>query len=127
MLDRGIIPSPAWIHEIDESMKNVGQMLKAKGAENIICHNDMEAVKLLQKLLEELFKVPKDFRLAGFDGSQLSAQVSPRLTTIEQPCVILAEYAIELMKERIKRPASLPRRIFSDFNLLERESSKYSV
>ncbi len=127
MLDRGITPSPQWVHVIDDSMQNVGKILKQRGAKNIICHNDMEAVRLLQRLLEESFRVPRDFRLAGFDGSQISAQVSPKLTTIEQPCAILAEYAIQLMKERIKRPDSLPRRLFSDFTLLERESSKYLV
>ena len=125
MADRGIEPSAEWVHVIDEHAVDAGGKLKACGAGDIVCHNDMETVKLLQKLHSESFSIPKDFRLAGFDGSQISAQVSPQLTTIEQPCGKLAEYAIELMKQRIRRPDSLPRRIFSDFTLIERESSRY--
>ncbi len=126
MMDRGITPSPAWVHLLDEDTKDIGRILQERGVKDIICHNDMEAVKLLQRLLSESYVIPKDFRLAGFDGAQLSGQVSPQLTTIEQPCNVLAEHAIELMKERIKKPDALPRRVFSDFRILVRESSRYS-
>ena len=127
MMDRGITPSQEWIHEIDENTDNIGAVFLEQGVTDIVCHNDLEMVKLLQKLHNESYSIPQDFRLAGFDGSQLAAQVSPRLTTVSQPCDLLAEYAVGLMKDRIESPDSPHRRLFSDFVLLERESSKYQV
>ena len=125
MLDRGIFPLKEWIHILDEDSMELGNSLKNSGVKDIICHNDFEAVKVLQKLSQESFSIPRDFRLAGFDGSQLAAQVVPQITSVCQPCADLAEYAIALMKQRIKWPASLPRRIYADFCLRIQESSRF--
>ena len=87
----------------------VGGYLKKHNPDAIICGNDTTAVYFKQTLDRLGVRVPDDIMLAGFDDVQLASLMSPRLTTIHQPCDGIGEMAFKTLIERIDDP-SLPQR-----------------
>lgn len=63
----------------------------------IVAYNDKVAVGALQAAAERRLVVPRDLSVVGFDASDLSALVVPRLTTVRQPLVEMGRLAVELL------------------------------
>jgi len=122
LIDHGIQPSPEWSHVYEES-DNLGRRLKKNGVRNIICSNDWIALKLMKQLQHQGFQIPEDFRIAGFDNSMFAQTCTPGLTSIDQPCDILARTAVEIMIKRLSDPDSVPIQYYSDFTLYIRDST----
>ena len=62
----------------------------------VIASNDMIAFSLISELGTRGFSVPSDLSVVGFDGLDLGAHFSPRLTSVRQPITDLGRIAIEL-------------------------------
>ncbi|NQX13034.1 LacI family DNA-binding transcriptional regulator [Microbacteriaceae bacterium VKM Ac-2855] len=62
----------------------------------VIASNDVIAFALISELGTRGFTVPADLSVVGFDGLDLGAQLSPRLTSVRQPVTDLGRIAIEL-------------------------------
>jgi LacI family transcriptional regulator len=87
-----------------------------------ICANDNTAAVLMRSIEANGFRVPKDFRVVGFDDVKYATLVTPPLTTIHQPCLELALVAFRTMLERLAEPTLPARSIAMPGHLVVRES-----
>lgn len=90
----------------------------------VVCGYDLHAVGVL-KALERArsLAVPRDVLLAGFDDVQCARVMSPSLTTIHQPCVQIAQTAVEVLMRRMRKPESAVLTLLLDAPLVVREST----
>lgn len=116
LVDHGIMPQNSWFHVLTEE-DELGVKLKENGASNIICSNDYVAARVMRTLQRRSFNIPKDFRIAGFDGSKLAEEVYPSLTTIAQPSDEIAILAIQTMLARLQFPEKPFSQVLANFNL----------
>ncbi len=104
LLESGINDDGQWIHIGEpEDTELVLQMVR-KGAENIICPNDVTAVRLMHTLLEQGIRIPSQVRLIGFDDVKYVKFASIPLTTFRQHCDAIGELAVETMASRLQNP-----------------------
>lgn len=78
----------------------------------VICSSDVMAIGVLQEAARRGLRVPEDLSVVGFDG--IAADwTAPRLTTIEQPIVEIAETAVDALRRLIDDPSRpLPHFVF---------------
>ena len=88
-----------------------------------ICANDFVALDLLVVLRRLGYDVPKDIAIAGFDDSAESRRSIPQLTTIHIHTQVMAFSAIHLLRSRIQEPSLDFRRIYTQTDLIYREST----
>lgn len=97
--------------------------LRRRDVSAVICGYDALAVAAANALRSIGRRIPDDVLLAGFDDISIASAMTPRLTTIHQPCEQLAEAAYEALVRRIAEPKSPPQRILLHAPLVEREST----
>jgi len=68
----------------------------------IIAVNDITGAGVIKGLSEAGYKVPGDFSVAGFDNIELSAMITPALTTVNQPGFRTGELAANLLIDKIE-------------------------
>jgi DNA-binding LacI/PurR family transcriptional regulator len=124
LVSHGFSPTNNWVHTLDTNHDLFLQDIISSQAKNLICSNDALAIKIIEILTDAGYRIPGDYRVAGFDNSENSKLVIPSLTTIDQPSDTLAELAIKTMIERIKSPQAPIREVLSNFKLIERSSTK---
>ncbi len=106
-----------------EDVATVRTYLKKCRPDAIICGNDTIAA-FLKHTLDVLGKrVPEDIMLAGFDDVQFASVMTPKLTTIHQPCDEIAAIAFKALQERIADPSLPPREIYLPAPLVVRQST----
>ncbi|MGL5258560.1 MAG: LacI family DNA-binding transcriptional regulator [Lachnospiraceae bacterium] len=91
--------------------------------EVFICANDFVAIDVLQVFRKLDILVPRDIYLCGFDDSPESRIVTPPLTTIHIHNEILGFSAVQLLLSRIKEPTLNYRALYTETNLVYREST----
>lgn len=91
-------------------------------ADTIICQDDLVAVDLIKTLAELGYRIPKEFRVAGFDDVRAAGECIPSLTTIRQPAVDIARSVVESLRFRIANPRSCKRLVLLQGPLIQRES-----
>jgi len=75
------------------------------GATAIVCHNDMLAFGVLQRLAQRGVRVPDDVSVVGFDDVFTSALISPSLTTLAERTEEAGRRAVEtLRRHEVHRP-----------------------
>ncbi len=91
---------------------------------SFICHCDMAAYFLIQKLNSVGISVPGDISVVSFDNTVLSQENKLSLTTIDISTRDFAFKALKQMKARIKDPLLPYQRIYIHTQLIERSSVK---
>lgn len=69
--------------------------------DGIFADNDTNASLLLRVAQEFGRKVPEDLKVVGFDGANMTRQLLPELTTVQQPIDRMATVAVDLLEKRI--------------------------
>jgi len=73
-----------------------------EGAPDAIAYaNDLMAIGGLEVLAERGLRVPEEVMVTGFDGDELSLQVSPTLATVAQPIEDKARLAAEILLDAV--------------------------
>lgn len=93
----------------------------------VICGNDMAAVELKQTMECLGLKVPDDILLMGFDDVKCASIVTPRLTSIRQPCDQIAREAFYRLLRKLENPNLPPLTISLPVELVVRESTSFRV
>ena len=93
--------------------------------ELFICANDVVARDVLQFLRKMGKSVPEDVMLCGFDDAPVSRFLSPALTTVHIHTQIMAFTAVNLLISRIKEPALDYRTVYTQTELICRDSTKF--
>ena len=114
---RFIIP----VNNVPELARRLGSLKELP--EFFFCTNDFSAVDALQILHRMGKSVPKDVMLCGFDDSPESRMMLPTLTTIHIHSQTMALSAAHLLVTRIKEPNLNFRKVYSETNLILREST----
>lgn len=70
--------------------------------EGVFASNDVDATIILQLAYEMGKQVPKDFKVVGYDGTQIMRHIQPDLTTIIQPIDLMADTALDILKKRLE-------------------------
>lgn len=89
-----------------------------------ICANDFIAINILHVFEKLGIRVPDDVLLCGFDDSPESRILTPRLTSIHIHTQIMGLSAAHLLLSRIKEPALNYRTVYTETNIIYRESTK---
>lgn len=91
--------------------------------EVFICANDFVAIDIIQAFRQLNISVPDDVMICGFDDSPESRILTPPLTTIHIHCEILGLSAVQMLFSRIKEPSLNYRTIYTETNLVYRQST----
>lgn len=98
--------------------------MRRRGAPDaFICRNDHLAGRLLRVLAKLGIEVPGKVRVAGFDDSELSRALRPRLTSVRLDQSQIAAAAFAAMMQRIADRALPPRTIYVNAPLIVRQST----
>ena len=92
--------------------------------ELLVCANDFVALDTMQALRAMGTNVPEDILVAGFDDSAESRRSVPPLTTIHIHTQVMAYTAIEMLRTRIKEPSLDFRTVYTETELIYRESTE---
>jgi len=90
--------------------------------EAFICHCDMAAYYLIQRLRKEGCAIPRDVAVMSFDNTELAAACEPALTSVDISKSEFAAIAYRLLDERISGYSGPERRIYLDSAIVERDS-----
>ncbi len=88
-----------------------------------VCANDFVAMDLVKALNELGYSVPDDIWVCGFDDSQEASYFAPRLTSIHIHGQIMGYTAANLLMTRIEEPLLNYRTVYTETNLILREST----
>ena len=89
-----------------------------------ICANDFVAGDAMRALFSVGKTVPEDVRILGFDDSSESRRSRPTLSTVHIHTQIMAYEALHLLISRIKEPSLDFRTVYTQTDLIERESTR---
>jgi DNA-binding LacI/PurR family transcriptional regulator len=82
------------------------------GCTALLAHNDETAIGAMEAFHAAGLNVPRDVSIIGFDGVEIGAYSSPRLTTIEIPLRRMGQIATELLLDQISSSSRMPARAF---------------
>ena len=91
--------------------------------DTFVCANDFVAMDLVKALNELGYSVPDDIWVCGFDDSQEASYFAPRLTSIHIHGQIMGYTAANLLMTRIEEPSLNYRTVYTETNLILREST----
>ncbi len=83
--------------------------------------SDVQAVGAIRALHDKGLRVPEDISVIGFDGIELSRYVHPKLTTIKQDELQLADLSVEILLRNIQS-VGMPVHEWVPHELIEGES-----
>lgn len=102
------------------------QRLAGRGVDGVACCSDLAALELLALAPELRIRVPRDWRLTGFDGIDWLTNLSrPRLTTLRQPVEKVAAAAVDRLIRLLGGESCDPAPVFIEPCLSIGESSRY--
>ena len=107
------------LHELREPLDRLNDL-----PELFVCANDFIAVDVLRILAERGVKVPEDVMIFGFDDSAESRMSRPPLSTVHIHTQVMAFSALQLLLSRIKEPSLDFRTVYTQTDLIERESTQ---
>lgn len=90
-----------------------------------LCANDFVATEAIQVLRKLGKRVPEDVLFAGFDDAPESRLITPALTTVHIHTQVMAFTAVRLLMTRIKEPELNYRIVYTETELIYRESTNY--
>lgn len=99
------------------------EAIRREKPDAVVCSSDKVAAEALRAIEGLGLRVPEDMLVAGVNDGEIARVVSPRLTTIHQPCADIARVAFETLERRRKDPDAPPMRVFLPAPLVEREST----
>ena len=71
----------------------------------LLCYNDLVAISGIRTLLDQGIRVPEDMSVMGFDDLEISALITPPLTTMSQPRQEMGRIATEQLLAMIRGEA----------------------
>lgn len=88
----------------------------------VICGNDRIAMGVCHAAEQAGLAIPRDFMVTGFDNDEISASLSPSITSVDQLGWNMGAACVEALR-RAWRGEPLPRRVVTPTKLVPREST----
>ena len=128
MLEHGVAPTRGWVRWGDADDPDfVRAWMSSDRPDAVVCANDKTAALLIQTLATLRLGVPKDVRVVGVDDVRYAKLLRPALTTIHQPCQLLATVALHAMLERLSNSSLPARHLTLAGDLVVRQSCGSSI
>lgn len=89
----------------------------------IICANDFVALDMIPYLRDKGLNIPDDMLLVGFDDSQESRLMHPKLTTIHIHSQSMGVTAVEMLVARMREPEIAYRTVYVETEVILRAST----
>ena len=125
MMMAGVPVHEAYVIRSNASEKIWAEVKSLKELPDLfICANDFIALDVLQMLSFNGIMVPRDVMLSGFDDCQESGFSNPGLTTIHIHTQIMAFSAAHLLISRIREPSLDYRAVYTETELVLRDSTE---
>lgn len=70
----------------------------------ILFSDDYSAIGGLNSIRKHGLRIPEDISICGYDGINIAAQISPKITTIRQDTMVIGQKAAEKLISLIERP-----------------------
>jgi LacI family transcriptional regulator, gluconate utilization system Gnt-I transcriptional repressor len=102
---------------VSDYLDNVGT------PDGIVCGGDILAIGALLELQRRNINVPQEIALAGFDDLELSAILSPAITTVRVPRRAMGEVAAEHLIRQIDGKGSKQRILDLGYEIIRRETA----
>ena len=103
LTDNYEIESEGGIYEYEVGRRLAVKLLEHNNCPSaVIAVNDITAAGVIKGLNEAGYSVPSDFSVAGFDNIELSAMITPALTTVKQPGFATGESAANMLIDQIE-------------------------
>ena len=130
LMEYGLAPEKAWMffdyHNAFPQAADYGAWFVAQPADGrptaMVCTEDSIAVEIVKSVQGQGLRVPEALSVVGYDDSMPARLISPALTTVRQDIRQKAEYAVELLMDKIADPEIESRRRILDVDLVYRES-----
>jgi DNA-binding LacI/PurR family transcriptional regulator len=129
LADAGVPYNPFLVAEVDGFHRSDGAAAMARLTElpeppdAVFCFNDLLALGAVRHLYDRGVRVPEDVAVAGFDDIEDGRFSNPTLTTVAPDTARLAETAVDLLAERLRRAGGPPRELRVGYRLITREST----
>lgn len=92
----------------------------------IFYSDDFASIGGVNAITEAGLRIPEDISIVGYDGIEITQQMSPRLTTLQQNTELIGKKAAELLISLIEKPKStLIQPVMVEGVVLEGESLAY--
>jgi LacI family transcriptional regulator len=105
-LERDFAPT---LYTMAGSYEATGALLQRSGdLTALFCMSDVMAVGAIRRITDNGARVPQDISVVGFDGIDLGRYVVPRLTSVDQRGLALAQRAVEVLLDRLETPSLEP-------------------
>lgn len=87
---------------LDDYLEEVVSQMLAQGVEGIVAENDIVAISLVNQLKERGIQIPEEVSIVGFDNSQASQLITPKLTTVAQDFAEMGALAAKRLIHQIE-------------------------
>lgn len=110
--------------DIPNAAKNAATLLNLTDRPTcIIFSDDYSAIGGMNEIKARGLTIPEDISIAGYDGSNIAAQIEPQLTTIVQDTRMIGRIAADNLINQIERPkTSVPEHVIIEGILREGKS-----
>ena len=127
LAEYGLRPNPAWtfdgVSRLDGGVQVAKELIRMRERPTaIVTTEDLIACGIIQEYWENGFTVPDDLSVVGFDNSPPSAEVSPKLTTINQFMRKKAECAADMLLHAMRDSSYRNDLRLMDVDLVKRSS-----
>ncbi len=123
LMEHGIIERPEWFltnNEPGSGAYSLDFSLPEQLPTAFVCHCDMAAHFLMQRLMQQGVSVPEEVSLISFDNTELALRTTPPLTSLDIDKRQFAESAFAQIKRRIGEPELPSQRIYLSCTIVER-------
>lgn len=116
--------NPNWVinyeksNELNDAIASLDDL-----PELLVCANDFVALDTMQALAGIGKRVPEDVLICGFDDSAESRFIKPPMTTIHIYTQVIAYSAVHLLLSRMQSPSLDFRTVYTETELIYREST----
>ncbi|WP_251565201.1 LacI family DNA-binding transcriptional regulator [Paenibacillus pasadenensis] len=130
LADRGIKTEETFIQFGDYKTQSGYDLMKVMLDQEtiptaIFAVSDDMAVGAMNCIHDHGFKVPQDISVIGFDGSQLTEQVRPRLSSMEQPILEMGKVTVDKLLDLITGSENSPKKdVILQHRLVVRDSCR---
>lgn len=90
----------------------------------IMCAGDLLAAGVYRYFYEHNKRIPEDISVVGYENTNLSMHIYPRMTTVDWDKATMTENACRLLMERLEAPSNENRGVVVPFSIIDRESVK---
>ena len=109
--------------QFDDVQRTVRQYLAVQTPDVIVGATDSMAAATLKACEHARLKVPKDLKVAGFNGFDVCRQTTPTLTTVISPAYEMGQLAGEVLIERLRTGKFTQRKVILPVRLQIGEST----